>query len=372
MQKPIKKFNLEFFENDKKLYMDLMGGIVDSGFLAEGPLVKRLEGALGDYLGVRPGVLVGSGTDALQAAYMAAGRLKKTPDSHILIPSNTFVATELAASLANIPYRYVDVDAENGMLTVEQIKQSVTASTFAVVFVHIGGSIPDELMEIKKYCQQNNLLLIEDAAHCMGSSLNGVVAGDFGDMGCFSFFPTKTMTMGEGGYVISKQLGNESAVRAVKNFGRTTSMEDVHEIYGFNMKVTEMQAALGLVDLSRLDSRLAKRRKLFETYLQELRLGDAKVLHQDRYQTSSCYKIILRGDPSYLSRIEKSLASEGIPLTGKVYSRPLNRQAFHSNDEALQLFPNAEEFTSGHICPVLYPELDIDQIKRVSKIINKA
>jgi len=371
MQSPIKKFDLNFYSNDKKLFLELIEGVIDSGFLAEGPLVKRLEHAIASYLGVQSGVLVGSGTDALQAAYMAANHDKKSYDSHILIPANTFVATELAATLANIPYRYVDVDSENGMLTLEQIKKKIKPSTFAIVFVHIGGSIPDELFKIRDYCAENRMVLIEDAAHCMGSSLNGVVAGDFGDIGCFSFFPTKTMTMGEGGFVISKQFEFEKIIRAVKNFGRTTSVEDVHEIYGFNMKVTEMQAALGLVDLLRLDSRLKRRRDLFETYLQELKLTNAKILHQDRYKTSSCYKIILRGDPDYLLRIEKALAADGIPLTGKVYSRPLNRQAFHGADGEFEIYSNSEDFTLGHICPVLYPELETDQIKRISKIINK-
>jgi dTDP-4-amino-4,6-dideoxygalactose transaminase len=256
------------------------------------------------------------------------------------------------------------------MLNLQELKRSLTPNTFAVVFVHIGGSIPDSLLEIKKFCYEKKLILIEDAAHCIGSSLICVSAGSFGHFGCFSFFPTKTMTMGEGGFIICKSIIDEKYLRAYKNFGRTTAKEDFHEIRGYNMKVTELQAALGLVDLNRLHARLEKRRAIFNVYLNELKLKDAKILHVDRFNTSSCYKIIIRGPCDYLLKLEQKLNDKKIPLSGKVYSRPLNEQIYQGNDISSFKFPNAREFCQGHICPPLYPELEDKAIKYISKILN--
>ena len=370
----IKKFDLRYSQDEIKQFLGLAEEVLHRGFLAEGPLVKKLEDKFVNYIGTPYATLVGSGTDALQAAYSAANQLYKDKlksDFEILIPVNTFVATEIAAHLIGAKVRYIDVDEHDGMPTKRIIESAITDNTCALVFVYIGGSIPDRIKEIKALCHDRGIVLIEDAAHAMGSSLEGKAAGTFGDFGCFSFFPTKSMTFGEGGLVTSNHYSSHHLVKALKNFGRTTNIEDHHEYLGYNMKVTEMQAALGLVEMDRFETRLKKRRRLFEVYLDNLISIDCDILHADRFHISSCYKIILRGDKEYLSRVSEKLDSANVSVTGRVYSRPLNEQEYNNPSSETQ-YLGGKHFCEGHICPPLYPELNIEEIKYVASIIREA
>ncbi|CAM8349772.1 DegT/DnrJ/EryC1/StrS family aminotransferase [Candidatus Methylopumilus universalis] len=360
----INKFDLRYSVSDIKTFVDYSKKILKKGFLAEGIYLKEFEKNFLLEQKNNFGNLVGSGTDALQIAFEAAD----LEGYEVLIPANTFVATYIAAFLARAKIKLIDVNPIDGILTLNGIKKNITKNTKAVCIVHIGGHISKEIFEIKKFCKNNDILLIEDAAHCVGSSFKNKYAGTFGDFGCFSFFPTKSLTMGEGGFITFQDKELVNKVYGIKNFGRTSHVEDEHNILGFNMKVTELQAALGLVDLKRFNQRLNRRRELFYTYLNELSNPNFQILHSDSYGESSCYKIIIKCEKDRIVNLYKEFEKNSIAMTGKVYSKQISE---HLAFQGGEIFPNAKTFIDEHFCPPLYPELNKKQIQFITSIINK-
>tara|TARA_B100001057_G_scaffold499728_1_gene611477 strand:+ start:731 stop:1819 length:1089 start_codon:yes stop_codon:yes gene_type:complete len=360
----IKKFDLKFSKEEEKDFLRFSKDIISRGFLAESKYVEEFSKRFKDYQLLKYGVMVGSGTDALQAAFSS----HLSSGDEILIPSNTFVATYIAADQSKLKIKLTDVNENDGMIDLDVLKKSISKNTKAVCIVHIGGAISNDIFKIKKFCKENKILLIEDAAHCVGSSYKGISAGNFGDFGCFSFFPTKTMTTGEGGFVSTQNKKNFNTLKAIKNFGRTKPIEDWHEIKGYNMKVTEFQAALGLVELNRIESRVKKRRSLFEIYLNKLKSKNVEILNADNFHESSCYKIIMKADKKFIKKVESSFKDNKISLTGKVYSKQIGQHNAYKNEKTFQ---NSQKFIENHFCPPLYPELTNENIHNVCKILNK-
>lgn len=361
----INKFDLKYSRKDISLYLKYCEYILQKGFVAESNLVKKFENEFKSLQQINHGYLVGSGTDALQVAFNAA----ELENQEVLIPANTFVATYIAAHLSRANIKLIDVNPVDGIITLSGIKNSITKKTKAICIVHIAGHITKEIFKIKKFCNENNIILIEDAAHSVGSFRNKTYAGSFGDYGCFSFFPTKSLTMGEGGFVSFNNPAFDKHVYGLKNFGRTTKIEDEHNILGYNMKVTESQAALGLVDIQRFSSRLNKRRALFEVYLNELKSKYIDILHASSFLESSCYKIIMKSEQSVINKIENIFKYNDISMTGKVYSKQIGSHKAFSHENT---FINAQQFIDTHFCPPLYPELTKNQIKFICKVLNKA
>jgi perosamine synthetase len=368
----IKKFDLSYTDSEINDFLCKARQILKLGFLAEGPEVSRFERDFARLVGFDEAVAVGSGTDALAVAYRACMELSKkravTPT--FVIPANTFVATDVAARQVGAHVKFSDTSPESGMLTLQNIQKCLDTDTIAVVYVHIGGFIDEEIFKIRDYLKSRNIFLIEDAAHCVGSWIGDISAGSIGDFGCFSFYPTKSFTTGEGGAVVSS-LAVTPLLRAIKNFGRTTSREDLHTLLGYNFKVTEFQAALGQIELKRFQKRLIRRRELFKLYREEL-LGhiDALILHHDRYHESSCYKIILRSTEPWIAALKEKFAQKSLPLGGQVYSMPVPHQEYLGAVRVSE-FPGASEFCSGHICLPLYPELTNEEALTICSIVKE-
>lgn len=364
MDQQIYKFDLKYTEKDIQNYLNLSRKILSSGFLTESTFVDQFTEGFINFQGLKNGVPVTSGTDALLAAF----RSSLKPNEEILIPSNTFVATYISAKLAGLKIKLCDVEPEHGMLSLDIIKKTYSKNTKAVCVVHIGGSISKEIIEIKKFCKQNNILLFEDAAHSVGSKYLDIPAGNFGTMGCFSFFSTKSFTTGEGGFISCQTKKDYSKLKAIKNFGRTKKQEDWHDSLGFNMKVTELQAALGLIELSRIRERINKRRKLFKVYIEELNNNNIHILHKSRVDESSCYKIIMKADKKLISIINQIFHENKIAMTGSVYSKQIG---IHKAFKGEKIFSGSQQFIDSHFCPPLYPELDEKDIKRICKELNR-
>ncbi len=361
--KEIWKFDLRYSEKEILDYQKYSKEILKRGFLTESKYLNEFTSEFKNYQKLKYGVTVTSGTDALLAAFKAC----LEPEDEIIIPSNTFVATYISAKLAGLKIKLSDVNPYDGMLDLQTLKKTITNKTKAVCIVHIGGSVSSEIFDIKKFCKDKKILLFEDAAHSVGSEFKGVSAGNFGFMGCFSFFSTKSFTLGEGGFVSCQSLKSEKKLKSVKNFGRTRNQEDWHEELGFNMKVTELQAALGLIEIARSEDRINKRRRLFSQYVEQIKNKDIEILHTERINESSCYKIIMKADTKLIRKIKTVFNENKIAMTGSVYSKQIGKhKAFKYEKE----FLNSQSFIDSHFCPPLYPELEIKDINRVCKVLN--
>jgi perosamine synthetase len=248
---------------------ELVTQVLDSNFLNDGALTTQLEGELATRLGCKYVVAVTSGTTALFLALAAAGIGQ---GDEVIVPDITFVATANAVVLAGATPVLVDVDPKTLNIAPQAILQAITSKTKAIIPVHVSGRSAD-LSAILSIAQTYNLHVIEDAAEALLSQNQGKCLGTFGLAGCFSFSPNKTITTGQGGAIATDDDELHLRLRELKDQGRPkrgTGGDDIHVSIGYNFKFTNLQAAVGLAQLSYLDQRINKLKQIYQAYVEGL------------------------------------------------------------------------------------------------------
>ena len=244
--------------------------VIASGFPNDGELTERFAARIADISGVAHGVGVSSGSAAIYCALVACG---VGPGAEVIVPDLTFVATANAVLLAGAEPVLADVRRDDFTLDPVAVADLVTSRTRAIVPVHVNGR-GGSIAEIVALADRWGLTVVEDAAEALGSRYAGRPLGSFGHAAAFSFAPTKIVTTGQGGVVVTDDPSIARRVRELKDQGRATrgtGGADHHPVAGFNFKLTNVQAAIGLVQLDRLDQRLAHLRTLEDWYAEELR-----------------------------------------------------------------------------------------------------
>ncbi len=254
---------LPFSEKERKKYYSLLDEVFDSGFWSEGRMVSRFEEGFANVIGLQS-MAVTNGGVALLALY----EFTRVRGSEVIVPANTFFATISAARMAGADVVYADCNKSDLCISLEDIKKKVTTRTKAVCVVHIGGHIAFEIEEIAAFCKEKNIYLIEDCSHAHGASYNGKAAGSWGLGGAYSFYATKTMPLGEGGMVCSNNADFIEWLKYYRNYGKHVEggMVTYKLKNGFNFRMNEIIAALGLVQLERLPEILSWKRRLAEKY----------------------------------------------------------------------------------------------------------
>ncbi len=230
-------------------------GVLRSGSLSQGPVVQAFEREFSALVGGRSCVAVNSGTSALLVALLAAGI---GPGDEVVVPSFTFAATANAVRLAGAQPVFADILPDSFCLDPAAVRASIGPRTAAVIPVHLYGH-PAPMPELVELAAAHQLFVLEDAAQAHGAQLDGVPAGAWGHAAAFSFYPTKNMTTGEGGLVSTPDAHLERQMRLLRNQG----MEEAYanEIVGYNLRMTDMAAALGRVQLARLPQLTAARQR---------------------------------------------------------------------------------------------------------------
>ncbi len=220
--------------------------VLDSGMLASGEWVKRFEKEFSEYIGVKEALATTSGTQALILALESIG----VRGSEVLVPSFTFIASATSIIRAGGKPVFVDVDERTYNIDPEDVRKKITPKTKAIMPVHLYGQAAnmDEIMEI---AEENDLYVIEDAAQAHGAEWRGKKAGSIGHIAAFSFYPTKNMTTGEGGMVTTNDEELAHKVAMLRNHGQTERY--LHTSLGWNFRMTNIAAAIGLVQLHKLD-----------------------------------------------------------------------------------------------------------------------
>ncbi|TAJ45656.1 DegT/DnrJ/EryC1/StrS family aminotransferase [Methanofollis fontis] len=221
--------------------------VLESGMIAAGKRVADFEDRFAACCGVTHAVAVNSGTAALHAALLAAGI---GPGDEVIVPSFSFIATATAVSMCGARPVFADVEPERYTIDPASAAALVTERTKAVIGVHLYGQVCDA-PAIANLCADSDLIFIEDAAQAHGASLDGRRAGSIGDLGCFSFYATKNITTGEGGMVTTADDDYAARLRRIINHGQ--SEKYLHTELGYNYRMTDIAAAIGLVQLDRLD-----------------------------------------------------------------------------------------------------------------------
>jgi len=250
---------------------------LSSTLLTDGPKLRQFESAFAKFTGTKFAIGVSNGTSALHLALKSTGIGK---GDEVIIPDMTFVATASAVLLTGATPVLADVNKEDLNISITSIQKCITNKTKAILPVHFAGKICD-ISQIKKISYSNNLAIIEDCAHALGARIAGKHAGSFGEVGCFSFYPTKNITTIEGGMIITNSKKIAQYVRAARNHGITKSLEqrfshgkpwdyDVMEP-GYNYRLDEIRSALGINQLKRIKKINLQRKKTCQYYNSKLK-----------------------------------------------------------------------------------------------------
>lgn len=232
--------------------------------LSQGSKVEEFEQAFANYLGVKHAVAVFNCTVALHVALAALG-IKQGDE--VIVPPFTFIATANAVVYQNARPVFADIDPKTYNIDPNQVKKAITPKTKAIIPVHYGGH-PAEMDEIMEIAEKHGLTVIEDAAEAHGAEYKGKKAGSLAHVACFSFYPNKSMTTGEGGMIVTNDDKLAETMKLLRSHGQDYRYH--HILLGYNYRMTELQAALGVVQLKRLDKIVNYKQTLARYYNEQL------------------------------------------------------------------------------------------------------
>jgi dTDP-4-amino-4,6-dideoxygalactose transaminase len=376
-----KKIRVPFFvpdisKSDKLAVMNAL----NSRMLTDGPQLRKFEQKFAKYTGSKYAVGVSNGTAALHLALKALG-LKKGDE--VIIPNITFVATANSVLLTGATPVLVDVNYDDMNISLDSIKQSITSKTKAILPVHIAGKIC-KMIQIKKIAKKNNLLLIEDCAHAIGTKLNNKHAGTFGSIGCFSFYPTKNFTTIEGGMVITNSKRTAEYVTSARSHGLTRSLADRYskgkpwdyDIInpGFNYRLDEIRASLGLSQLKRINSLNSKRflaSKYYSKQLEEIPGITTPEIFRGKEHTYHLYIIRIKNEfGQNRDVVFRELKKAGIHVS--LHYKPLHKFSAYKNlTKTYGRLDNSEQIYKESLSLPLYPSISKKQQDLVIHNIEK-
>jgi dTDP-4-amino-4,6-dideoxygalactose transaminase len=317
------RFAIGFDHRDRARLHALIDEVLDSDRWSEAAMTARFEAAWEVWNGL-PAVAMSSWAGGALAALAFAGVRGET----VLCPSNTFMATPLAAINAGARVEFVDCNREDLCMSFADFEAKAEKHKPTAAFlVHIGGHIAFDSAAIADYCAENGIFLIEDCAHAHGASWNGRRPGTFGDAGVFSMYATKTISTGEGGVLVSRRPEVVEHARDFRNYGKPT-----FDVRGLNFRMSEFTAALGLVQIERLPEIVAWKNSVARA---ELDPQHPSRLELPEGMVSGLYKYIV------FDWLERS--------TGRVYDEPCHRIMGHHVE-----LPNSDWVARNHSCVPLY------------------
>jgi perosamine synthetase len=352
---------------------------VASGWVAQGPRVAAFEEAFAQRVGAADAVAVSSCTTGLHLALHALGA---GPGDEVVVPSLSFIATTNAVRYVGATPVFADVSLDTGNLTPETVEPVLTSRTRAVLLVHQAG-VPADVDAIRALCENRGVVVLEDAACAAGSTYRGHPVGYRALLAAWSFHPRKLLTTGEGGMVTTEDAGLARRLRRLREHGMSVSAAERHssgqpvlEEYlelGFNYRMTDVQAAIGLVQLGRLDEIVRRRRELAARY-QKLLAGVPGVttVTDPEYGTTNYQSFwILLDDAFPVSRNEllERLAAQGISARRGIMAAHLEPA---SAGIAHGPLPVTEKLTSSSLILPLFHDLADDDQERVVEVVYQA
>tara|TARA_R110001592_G_scaffold312983_4_gene588407 strand:+ start:889 stop:1959 length:1071 start_codon:yes stop_codon:yes gene_type:complete len=266
----------------------------EGGWVTEFKKTFEFQDLIKEFTGAKHCFVVNNGTISLTIMAMAAGI--KAGDE-VLVPNYTMVATPNSLKMFGAEPKFIDVDPKTLCISLDEIKKSVTPKTKAVFLMNANGRYPTDIDEIVSYCKDNNLILLEDSAQALGSFYpDGIHQGRKGIAGSFSFSAPKIISTGQGGAIITDDDELAYNVSRLKDFGRSGGGNDVHEMIGFNFKFTDIQAVLGIVQMSKLDWRINRMKEIYNRYKENLSsIKGVQFFNQDLQNTTPWF-IDIRAD----------------------------------------------------------------------------
>jgi len=337
--------------------------VLDSGMLAQGPKVKALEEAFADYCGVKHAVATSSGTTALHTALLAQGIGE---GDEVITSPFTFISSANAILFTGAKPVFVDIDPVTFNVDAAQIEEAVTPRTKALMPIHLFGLTAD-MDPILALAEEHGLAVIEDACQAHGADYHGRRAGSFGS-GCFSFYPTKNMTTGEGGIITTDDDAVAESCRTARQHGMRTRY--YHEELGYNFRMTDIHAAIGLAQLQKLErfneARIANARYLTE-HLQGV---ITPTVPQGRRHVFHQYTI--RVPDGKRDALAEHLKANAIGY-GIYYPVPVHQQTLYVETLGYDLtLPEAERAADEVLSLPIHPALTRDDLDAIVSAVNRA
>lgn len=337
-----------------------MLAVLDSGQLAQGPKVRAFEERFAEWCGVEYAVAVSSGTSALHIALLAHGI---GPGDEVITPAFSFVASANCALFVGARPVFADIEPEYFTLDPSAVARLITSRTRAIVAVHLFGQ-PCDMDAIAALAREHNLVIIEDACQAHGAHLKGRPVGTWGTA-CYSFYPTKNMTTGEGGMITTNDAEVAERVRLIRDHG--SRQRYVHEVLGYNLRMTDLQAAIGLVQLAKLETWNAQRQanaayltgRLAGTdgvVVPRIRAGATHVFHQ--------YTIRIRDRDAAVRRLTERGIGVEVYYRTPIYQQPLYRRLGYEDH-----LPQAEAASREVLSLPVHPSLTTAELDLIVEAV---
>jgi len=341
---------------------------------AAGPNIKEFEKKLSDYLGVKYVVTFSSGTSALYSVLTAYGIAQ---NDEVIVPSFTFIATANAVLMTGAKPVFADIEEERYGLDPLDVKKKITKKTKAIIPVHYGGC-PARIGELKEIAKKNKILLIEDAAESFGAKENGKLVGTFGDSAMFSLCQTKVFTTGEGGFIVTDSRDIYEKLKLLRAHGRAetsdyfTSGEFMDYVcLGYNFRMSDITAALGISQLKKVDKLINIRRKHAE-YMTKILSGIKEIIiptfPASIFHVFQEYYIRIKSGQKTRDELKKYLAKKGIGT--RISFPPVHKTKFYRELGYSDTLENTEQISSCALTLPLYPSLTKKEMNYIAKEIK--
>lgn len=365
--------DLDYGEEEERAVL----GVLRSRWLTMGSVTRQFEKEFAESVGAQHALAVSNATVALHLACLALGIGK---GDEVIVPSLTFVATANVVLYTGADVRFADIAASHDLtISPEQIEKQVTGRTRAIIVMHYGG-YPCQMDTILQIASRHKLVVIEDAAHAPGATLQGKALGTWGDVGCFSFFSNKNLSTGEGGMLVTNRDDVAEKVRLLRSHGMTTLTWDRHQGHaytyditdlGYNYRIDEVRSALGLAQLHKLKANNARRKSITERYWRELADSGVELPFRNMPGEPSfhIFPTLLPADVDRLKFIDY-MRAEGIQTS--IHYPPVHQFSYYSKRFPDVSLPMTESVAKREVTLPLYPTMSDNAVETVVSAVRKS
>jgi perosamine synthetase len=357
-------FEPQIGSEEKKYVLDC----IESNWISsKGKYIEKFEKRFSNFIKSKYSITVNNGTAALHIALLALG-IKKGDD--VIVPSFTYIAPVNAINYVGANVVFIDSKVETCQLDETKLEKMISKKTKAVIVPHLYGQM-SEIKEIKKICDKNKIYLIEDAAEAYGCYYGSKHAGTFGHIGTFSFFGSKTITTGEGGMVVTDNKELAKKIYKYKTVGVVKSKNNYwHDLIGYNYRMTNLCAAIGLAQLEKTKKILINKKRVFENYKKFLGKRGVRMNSVIKNTTSSYWQItIFLKNKIYRDKLRNYLEDNRIET--RTAFIPIHTMPMYSKKVNVKSLSNALILSNTGICLPSGPSLSRNQIMYICKTINK-
>jgi len=331
--------------------------MMEDNFITEHKKTKELEKMICEYIGCKYCIMTTSGTFAIILALMA---LELNPGDEVIVPNYTMIATVNAIKFLKLTPIIVDVDKNTFTLNCEEIEKNITEKTKAVIHVSLNNRYTN-MNSIVELCNNKNIILIEDSAQSLGCKIDGKSLGTFGKIGCFSLSTPKIISTGQGGFCVTDDAESAKKINMIKNFGRRESGKDDFEVFGVNLKFTDIQAVIGIEQMKKLEHRVKRMREIYNLYYNNLK-NIVKMVEPLNDEWLPWFVDIYIPDRDNLITFLKIHKVSSRPVYGEI-----NKTNIYHSDEN---FENSKYVCNKGLFLPSYITLTNNEILYICKIIN--